>query len=263
MTANQLVGFNFAWFRRAAGRLQEDVGKSLGWTNTVVSMAERSWDGKRVRHFDADEILAISDALGIPVLALFLPPPDADTQTRYLIQTSRGRQNLTELLPKLVSVLGAFSHRDTSPISEALRQRLLALGTSSYVEDPVIVAVLDRAYEEGQALLTSSRRQAEQITSDSRARAESLERDAQERHRQALGSLIQTRVELERRVDDLRAFEREYRARLLAYLKGQVRDLEAGAKDSGVFPAIAVTEPPPAAGPEGRYPSYPQEPEET
>ena len=98
---------------------------------------------------------------------------------------------------------------------------------------------LGRARREADDLLGKARRQAEQITSDARARAESLERDAQERHRQAMGSLVQQREELERRVDDLRAFEREYRSRLKAYLEGQLRDLEAGAADSGTFPAVA------------------------
>ena len=102
---------------------------------------------------------------------------------------------------------------------------------------------LSRARREADETLTKARRQSEQITSDARARAESLERDAQERHRQAMGSLVQSREELERRVDDLRAFEREYRSRLKAYLEGQLRDLEAGAADSGVFPAIAATGP--------------------
>ncbi|MBO0831616.1 MAG: DivIVA domain-containing protein [Actinobacteria bacterium] len=97
---------------------------------------------------------------------------------------------------------------------------------------------LGRARREADDILTKARRQAEQVTSDARARAESLERDAQERHRQAMGSLVQSREELERRVDDLRAFEREYRSRLKAYLEGQLRDLEAGAADSGTFPAV-------------------------
>src|SRR5215813_7151484 len=97
---------------------------------------------------------------------------------------------------------------------------------------------LGRARREADEILGKARRQAEQITSDARARAESLERDAQERHRQAMGSLVQQREELERRVDDLRAFEREYRSRLKAYLEGQLRDLEAGATDSGTFPAM-------------------------
>jgi DivIVA domain-containing protein len=99
---------------------------------------------------------------------------------------------------------------------------------------------LGRARREADDILTKARRQAEQVTSDARARAESLERDAQERHRQAMGSLVQSREELERRVDDLRAFEREYRSRLKAYLEGQLRDLDAGAADSGVFPAVGT-----------------------
>src|SRR5215467_5420442 len=103
---------------------------------------------------------------------------------------------------------------------------------------------LGRARREADEVLTKARRQAEQITGDARARAESLERDAQERHRQAMGSLVQQREELERRVDDLRAFEREYRSRLKAYLEGQLRDLEAGVTDSGTFPAVAPPTPP-------------------
>jgi DivIVA domain-containing protein len=106
---------------------------------------------------------------------------------------------------------------------------------------------LGRARREADDILTKARRQSEQITSDARARAESLERDAQERHRQAMGSLVQSREELERRVDDLRAFEREYRSRLKAYLEGQLRDLDAGA-DSGVFPAISAAAPSAPAG---------------
>ena len=104
---------------------------------------------------------------------------------------------------------------------------------------------LGRARREADEVLTKARRQAEQITGDARARAESLERDAQERHRQAMGSLVQTREELERRVDDLRAFEREYRSRLKAYLEGQLRDLEAGVTDSGTFPAMGSPSQPP------------------
>ena len=111
---------------------------------------------------------------------------------------------------------------------------------------------LGRARREADEILTKARRQSEQITSDARARAESLERDAQERHRQAMGSLVQSREELERRVDDLRAFEREYRSRLKAYLEGQLRDLEAGATDSGVFPAMATGPQPAVPGSMGR-----------
>jgi DivIVA domain-containing protein len=106
--------------------------------------------------------------------------------------------------------------------------RMLALAQQT-ADQAIAVArreadeTLTRARREADDLLTKARRQSEQITSDARARAEALERDAQERHRQAMGSLVQSREELERRVDDLRAFEREYRSRLKAYLEGQLR----------------------------------------
>jgi DivIVA domain-containing protein len=102
---------------------------------------------------------------------------------------------------------------------------------------------LGRARREAEDILGKARRQSEQIVSEARARAESLERDAQERHRQAMGSLVQQREELERMVDELHGFEREYRSRLKAYLEGQLRELEAGANHGGPFGAPGNTGP--------------------
>jgi len=96
-----------------------------------------------------------------------------------------------------------------------------------------------RARREADEILAKSRRQAEQIIGDARARAETLERDAQERHRQAMGSLVQTRDELERKVDELRSFEREYRSRLKLYLENQLAELNVSAESSGGFPIVS------------------------
>src|SRR5258708_2301326 len=163
----------------------------------------------------------------------------------------------------------------TRPVEDNMDTAARVLALAQQTADQAIAdarreadETLGRARREADDILTKARRQSEQITSDARARAESLERDAQERHRQAMGSLVQSREELERRVDDLRAFEREYRSRLKAYLEGQLRDLEAGAADSGVFPAVATgpQSPMPAGiGRNGGQPSvtgsYPPPPE--
>ncbi|MFE0146816.1 DivIVA domain-containing protein [Nonomuraea sp. NPDC059007] len=95
-----------------------------------------------------------------------------------------------------------------------------------------------RARREADDILTKARRQAEQVIGDARARAETLERDAQERHRQAMGSLVQTRDELERKVEELRSFEREYRSRLKLYLENQLAELNVSAEGSGGFPVL-------------------------
>jgi DivIVA domain-containing protein len=96
---------------------------------------------------------------------------------------------------------------------------------------------LGRARREAEEIVGKARRQADQIISEARSRAEALDRDAQERHRQVMGSLVQQREELEREVDNLRAFEREYRSRLKVYLEGQLRELEVGAVETGPFGA--------------------------
>lgn len=106
---------------------------------------------------------------------------------------------------------------------------------------------LGRAQREAEETVGKARRQAEQIMTEARSRAEALERDAQERHRQAMGTLTQQRDELERKVDELRAFEHEYRTRLKAYLEDQLQELEAGATKSGPLPAAAAGPPVPAS----------------
>ena len=55
-----------------------------------------------------------------------------------------------------------------------------------------------------------------------------------ERHRNVVGNLDSERERLERKIEELRSFEREYRARLKSYLEGQLRDLDGRA--DGVQP---------------------------
>jgi DivIVA domain-containing protein len=71
--------------------------------------------------------------------------------------------------------------------------------------------------------------QRDRIVNEAREHAQRLVREAEEKQRQTLGSLEQERSLLERKIDELRAFEREYRSRLKSYLEGQLRELEAKA----------------------------------
>src|SRR3954452_4303793 len=71
--------------------------------------------------------------------------------------------------------------------------------------------------------------QRDRIVGDAREHAARLVREAEEKQRQTLGSLEQERSLLERKIDELRAFEREYRSRLKSYLEGQLRELESKA----------------------------------
>ena len=90
------------------------------------------------------------------------------------------------------------------------------------------------ARNEANKIVGEARGRADGLEREARGKADALERDAQEKHRVAMGSLETARAALERKVDDLRAFEREYRQRLKSYLDGQMRQLEASGGDDNM-----------------------------
>ena len=81
------------------------------------------------------------------------------------------------------------------------------------------------ARREADKLLSESRAKAEEVTRESRAKADALERDARQRHQEAMGGLDAKRTALQKHIEELKQFEREYRTRLRAYLESQLRDL--------------------------------------
>jgi DivIVA domain-containing protein len=82
------------------------------------------------------------------------------------------------------------------------------------------------ARREADKLLTESRTKAEEVTREARAKADALERDARQRHQEAMGGLDAKRTALQKHIEELKQFEREYRTRLKAYLESQLRDLD-------------------------------------
>lgn len=69
--------------------------------------------------------------------------------------------------------------------------------------------------------------QRDKLVAEAKEHAARLVREAEEKQRQTLGALEQERSVLERKIDQLRAFEREYRSRLKSYLESQLRELES------------------------------------
>lgn len=100
---------------------------------------------------------------------------------------------------------------------QALRVLMMAQRTADdHVSD---------ARREADKLLSEARTKAEEVTRDARAKADALERDARQRHQEAMGGLDAKRTALQKHIEELKQFEREYRTRLKAYLESQLRDL--------------------------------------
>ena len=128
VTVDQVVAWNIAWYRRAAGLTQEQLGALLGgWSKVAVSAAERSVDESRDRRrFDAQTLSEFAIALGVPIIALFLPPVDDSHDAHYLFP-GPGEDNCPEDLDMtdLMTLVMPDSGEDT-PVMHLYRDRFRA-----------------------------------------------------------------------------------------------------------------------------------------
>ncbi len=98
------------------------------------------------------------------------------------------------------------------------------------------------------------------LIAEGHAAAARVVSEAEQAQRQQLGALEQERVGLERQIDELRTFEREYRSKLKGYIEGQLRDLETtnalttGSGGAAAQQPAAVT----AGGSEQQFAAAPQ-----
>lgn len=98
--------------------------------------------------------------------------------------------------------------------------RLLELATRNADE------VVADAHSQSETILAEARTNVDRMEADARARAQELDAETAERRRQLFGDLEKDRDRLARDVEQLSAFEREYRSRLKKYFSSQLAQLE-------------------------------------
>ncbi|GAA1692122.1 DivIVA domain-containing protein [Fodinicola feengrottensis] len=118
--------------------------------------------------------------------------------------------------PQMAGAMGGLTSGEPGG-EQALRVLMLAQRTA---DDHV-----GEARREAEKLLTDARAKADELTRNARAKAEALEQEARQRHQEAMGSLDAKRSALQKHIEELKSFEREYRTRLKAFLETQLRDL--------------------------------------
>lgn len=80
------------------------------------------------------------------------------------------------------------------------------------------------------------------LIAEGHATAARVVAEAEAKQRQQIGILDQERAALEKRIDELRDFERDYRQKLKSYIEGQLRDLDTSAPGGPGFGApLGVT----------------------
>lgn len=130
----------------------------------------------------------------------------------------------------------------------------LAAAPSGGTASETATGILALAQRTADEHVAEARTQADRIIGEARTRADQLKREADDKHRQMIGSLENERVTLEREVEKLRTFEREYRTRLKSYLEGQLRELDgqSQAPAPGQRPGGASAAAPQAGQPTGQ-----------
>lgn len=71
------------------------------------------------------------------------------------------------------------------------------------------------------------------LIAEGHATAARVVAEAESKQRAQISALDQERAGIERQIDELRTFERDYRAKLKGYIEGQLRDLESSAVGAG------------------------------
>ena len=87
-----------------------------------------------------------------------------------------------------------------------------------------VLAMAQRLHDE---YVNAGVEQRDKIISEAQIEATGLVSDAEEKSIKTLGDLEEQKTVLERQVEQLRSFERDYRARLKSYIEGQLSDLDS------------------------------------
>ena len=100
--------------------------------------------------------------------------------------------------------------------------------------------IVGEARTKAERLTNEARGKADRLETDARIRAQKLDEETNERRSQAVATIERERYEMQREVEHLRAYEREYRARLKNSFQSQLDQLAAS--DSGPEPVEAQAE---------------------
>lgn len=166
---------------------------------TAEDVREKQFSKTKYREgFDQDEVDDFLDDV-------------ADTIEKLTVERDRLQDQLREMKGKEPDLAAEFLRAATDTTNPPSPQNLLAMAQKLHDE------YVKSGQEERDRIIFDAKTEADRI----RARAE---REAAER----LQNLGSDRVELERKIDDLRRFERDYRSRLKAYLENLLGDLDHG-----------------------------------
>ena len=177
-----------------------------------------------------DQVEVVAQAAPIPVSVEKSPTPAPTGRTPVAVDAGPAAHHLQAA--RLLGLAQETAERltgDAAAEAEATRSaakaesdRLLAAAQTEASK------LLSDAHTKSETMVTDAAAKAEALDRDSRGRAEALDREAQGKYAQVMGGLTEQRAGLERKIEDLRIYEREYRSRLKSWISEQLTQLDGG-----------------------------------
>jgi DivIVA domain-containing protein len=167
---------------------------------------------------------------GSPAPAFTPPPGEKAPEPQPESQPEPEPQQETV---RTASAIGSVQEIRVTTVAEAssAAAKLLEIATRNSEE------IVNEAKDEADRIVGSARTKAERLESetkaksdrmesDARSRAQMLDAETEARRRELFGNLEKDKVRLDQEIENLRAFEREYRSRLKNYFSQQLAALD-------------------------------------
>jgi DivIVA domain-containing protein len=166
---------------------------------------------------DSDARVVVSSDSGASDAAL----KDSQSRVNELeAQLSSAREELTASLAAISEL--------KEQLETSQSEGVAAAATSSPADQGIAsVRILELAQRTADEAVASARIESEQLLVAAKSTSDELVSEAKANVANITREFETQRVAMERRVEELRAYEREYRGRLRSYLEGQLRELES------------------------------------
>jgi DivIVA domain-containing protein len=216
LTPEDVVNKRFQPTKFREGYDQDEVDDFLDEIVVELRRLNQENDELRKKLAESGSGVPASSAASAPVVEKVPAPVKADkveAPAKAEVETKAAdaaKKKEAEPVAPVAAVPAAAPAASAGMVSAESAAGLLAMAQQMH----------DRHVADGQS-------QKDKIIAEAQIEASSLVNDAQEKSRKILGALEQQRSVLERKVEQLRGFERDYRSRLKAYIEGQLRDLDA------------------------------------
>lgn len=155
-----------------------------------------------------------------------VPPPTSMEETTpgpmgggdHHVQAAKVLGLAQEMADRLT---GEAKSESDSMLAEARTKAEQLLSEARAKSDTMVNEARTRA----EAMLNEARQRAETLERTARDKAGTLEREAQRKHNELISTITNEKKSLEKEIETLRTFEREYRTRLKTFLEASLRDL--------------------------------------